>query len=97
MVETKEPNGDPSHWDGLKSVCKLLLWFSFWSDDYILCPVHFRHGKRKPRKRIRKFILELAADQKQEFGQKVSEFITEMRARSCSEPHQKMLLEVGDA
>ena len=49
--------------------------------------------QRKPRKRIRKFILELAADSNQEFGKKINEFITEMRAKS-TEPHQKMLNEV---
>lgn len=54
--------------------------------------VQFR-GKKRPRKRIRKYILDLAGDQSQPFGQKVGVFITEMRARSM-EPHQKMLLEV---
>ena len=54
--------------------------------------VQFR-GKKKPRKRIKKFIMDLAADQGQEFGQKVGSFITDMRARS-TEPHQKMMLEV---
>ena len=43
---------------------------------------------------MRKFILELAGNQNQEFGRKISEFITEMRSRS-SEAHQKMLLEVS--
>ena len=33
-------------------------------------------------------------DQSQEFGKKVTAFITDMRARS-TEPHQKMMLEVG--
>lgn len=59
----------------------------------MLAAVHFRAGKRKPRKRIRKFILELAANQSTEFGQKIAEFITDMRSRS-TEAHQKMLLEV---
>ena len=55
--------------------------------------MNFRPGRRKPRKRIRKFILELCGDHSQEFGQRVSDFITDMRAKS-TEPHQKMLLEV---
>ena len=55
--------------------------------------VQFRPRRRKPRKRLRKYILDLAADQSQEFGQKISEFVTEMRTHS-TEPHQKMLMEV---
>ena len=65
------------------------------ADDvtYSIFTVHFRPGKRKPRKRIRKFILELSGNQSLEFGQKIGDFITDMRSRS-TEPHQKMLLEV---
>ena len=49
---------------------------------------------RKPRKRIKKFIINLAADHSQDFGKKINDFITEMRARS-TDPHQKMLPEVS--
>ena len=56
------------------------------------CAVQFR-GKRRPRKRMRKFILELAGDQEQQFGQKVSQFITQMRAHTDG-PYHEMLKEV---
>ncbi len=51
---------------------------------------------RKPRKKIRKFIIALSKDQGAEFGRRISEFIAEMKAHSMEEPHQKMLSEVRD-
>ena len=48
---------------------------------------------RKPRKRIKKFILNLAADKSQAFGKKVDEFISQTKGQ-CDDPHQKMLAQV---
>ena len=48
---------------------------------------------RRPRKRIKKFIMNLAADKSQEFGKKVDEFISEVKGQ-CNDPHQKMLSQV---
>ena len=39
--------------------------------------------------------MELSGDHSQEFGQRIAEFITDMRSRN-TEPHQKMLLEVRE-
>ena len=58
-----------------------------------LLPLPVQIKPRKPRKRIKKLIMNLAADKSQEFGKKVDEFISEVKGQ-CNDPHQKMLAQV---